>query len=71
MFSLIKQVFIVLLRFSSSLATKCLSLNEPQCMVRATLIDLNPVHLKYYPFMVSLDKYSGICNSGNDLSTKI
>ena len=39
MFSLIKQVFIVLLSFSSSLATKCLSLNEEPCMVRATLID--------------------------------
>ena len=49
MFSLIKQVFIVLLSFSSSLArlakirTKCLSLNDEPCMVRHTLIDLNPV----------------------------
>ena len=39
MFSLIKQVFIVLLSNSKSLATKCLSLND--------LIDLNPVELKY------------------------
>ena len=30
-----------------------------------------PVELKYYPFKVSLDKYSGICNSCNNLSTKI
>ena len=28
MFNLIKQVFIALLRFSESLATKCLSLND-------------------------------------------
>ena len=33
------------------------------CMVRLTLIDLNSVELKYYPFMVSLDKCSGSCNS--------
>ena len=31
-------------------------------MVRPTLIDLNPVELKYYPFMISLDKCTGSCN---------
>ena len=60
MFSLIKKVFILLLSFSSSLVhvaerTKCLSLNDDPCMLRPTLIDLNPVELKYYPFMISLD----------------
>ena len=56
MFSLIKQVFIVLLSFSSSLAhvakvsdqTKCLSLNDELYMARPTLINLNPIELKYY-----------------------
>ena len=65
MFSLIKQVFIVLFRFSSSLAcdrTKCLSLNDEPQMVRPTPIDLNPIELKYYPFMISLDKCNGSCN---------
>ena len=38
------------------------------CMVRPTLIDLNPVELKCYPFMISLDKCSGSCNV---LSSKI
>ena len=64
MFSLIKQVFIVLLTFSESLArvakvsdrTKCLSSNDEPCIVRPSLIDLNPVELKYYPFMINLDK---------------
>ena len=37
-------------------------------MVRPTLIDLNPVEYKYYPFMISLDKCSG---SANFLSPKI
>ena len=62
MFSLIKEVLIALLSFSSSLATKCISLNDELCMIRPTLIDLNPVELKYYPFMISVDKYSGSCN---------
>ena len=43
MFSLIKQLFIILLSFSSSLTTKCLSLNDEPCMIRPTLINLNPV----------------------------
>ena len=50
MFSIIKQVFTVLLSFSSSLArdqTKCLFLNDEPCMVIPTLIDLSPVDLKY------------------------
>ena len=31
-------------------------------MVRPTLIDLNHVELKYYPFMISLDKCASSCN---------
>ena len=71
MFSLIKQVFTVLLSFRSSSAKKCLSLIDELCMVSYTLIDLNPVQLKQYTFMISVDKYSGGCNYCNDLSSKI
>ena len=60
-----------LLRFTESLVTKCLSLNNEPCMVRLTLTDLNSLELNYYPFMISLDKCSGSCNSVDDLSTKI
>ena len=31
-------------------------------MIRPIRIDLNPVQLKYYPFMISIDKCTGICN---------
>ena len=51
--------------FTESLShnqTKCVSLNDKSCMVRPTLIDLNPVELKYYPFMISLDECNGSCN---------
>ena len=37
---------IVLLSFSISSATKCLILNDEPCMVRPTLIDMNPNELK-------------------------
>ena len=64
------NLFIALLDFSSSLArvaevsdlTKCLFLNNEPCIVRPTLIDINPVELKYYPFMISLNKRTGSCN---------
>ena len=64
-------MFIVLLSFSSSLAsnqTNCLFLNDEPYMVRPNFIGLNPVELKYYLFMISLTKCSGSCNA---LSSKI
>ena len=50
----------VLLSFFESLARKakvfdriiCLFLNDEPCMVRPTLIDMNPVELKYSPFII-------------------
>ena len=53
MFSLIKRVFIVLLSFSESLATNRLFSNDEPCMVRATIIDMNPVEVECFPFMIS------------------
>ena len=58
-------MFNVLLSFSESLAcdqSRCLFLNDEPCMIRPTLIDLNPVKLKYHPFMIILDKCTGSCN---------
>ena len=55
MFTSIKQVFIALLSFSGFLATKCVSLNNELCVIRPTLIDLNPIKLNYYPVIISLD----------------
>ena len=56
MLSLIKQVFIALLSFSRTLPTECVPLNDKPCTVTPTLIILNPIELKFYPFMISLDK---------------
>ena len=41
------------------------------CMIRTTPIDLNPVELNYYQFMISLDKCNRSYNVLDDLSTKI
>ena len=64
-------MFLGLLSFRRSLATKCLSLTNELCKIWPAPIDLNPVKLKYYLFMVTLDKCSGCCNAVDNLSTKI
>ena len=52
MFWLIKQVFIVSLSFSGSLAIKYVSLNNKSYMTRATFIDLSLFQINYYSFMI-------------------
>ena len=83
MFELIKKVFIRLLFLSRSLAsidntpghTKCLSLNNQQCMTQPTIVNLRPDEynevLRYYLFAVDLDRRMGSCNTLNDLSKKV
>ena len=65
------ELFIALFNFSRSLQTKCVSLNNEPYMTRPTVIDLNPIELKYYPFMISLQKYKETCHTVDDLYTKI
>ena len=44
-------------------------------MTQPSLISVHPNEciegLHYYPFAVNLDKYTGICNTLNDLSNKV
>ena len=66
----IKQMFIllvlVLFGFGGSLSTKCVFMNIQPCIVRPTLIDLNPDELYYYPFIISPDRCYGGCNIVED-----
>ena len=64
-------MFIGLLCFGESLATKCMSLNNEPCMGMSFLVDLNPVELNCYPFTIKLDKFSESYNYVDDLFTKI
>ena len=48
-----------------------MSLNNELCITKPSLIDLNPVELSYYPFIVTLDRYNGSCNTIGDLSAKM
>ena len=52
MFGFFETMFIGLLSFSKTSATKYTSLNNEQCKTRLFLISLNPVELKYNAFYV-------------------
>ena len=71
----IKLMFIVLLLvllcFSGSLAIKYISMNDQACLVRPTLIDLNLDELHYQPFIISMIRYKGSCNTVEDLFGRI
>ena len=64
-------MFIKSSSFTKSLATKCMYLNNEPYITRPFLVDLNLVELKYYPFMINLDKCNGSCNVDDDLSAKM
>ena len=66
---IIKKLFFGFVSFSRSLATKYMLLINEQCKTSLTIIDLNLIELKYYSFMISLNKCNGSYNSVDDLST--
>ena len=53
---LFKQLFIALLSFNGSLATKCVLLSNETGMIKSIFISLNPAKLNCYPFMIRLEK---------------
>ena len=67
----IKQIMfiglvLVLLFFDGSLAMKCISMNSHLCFVRATVVKLNLDELHYYPFVISINRCGGNCNTIED-----
>ena len=71
----IEQMLIVLvlllLAFDRSLTTNCMSISNQKCMVKPTLINLNPDDIHYYWFIVSPDRCDGSCNIVEDLFSRI
>ena len=74
MFRLIEKTFIAFItgRVNVSSHTKCVSLNNQQCMSRPTLINLlhNEYNQRrrYYLFAVNLERLNGSCSTINNLS---
>ena len=55
--------------------TKCMSLRNQKCITQSTLINLYPNEysqkLRYYLFLVNLDRCAGSCNTLDDLTNNV
>ena len=77
MFDLLQKTFIGLLAstVNASNHTKCISLNNEQCMTQPTFINLHPNEysqgLRYYLFTVNLDRCVGSSNALDGLSNRV
>ena len=56
----------VLLAVRGSMSVNCISMNNQSCIVRPTLIDLNPDEIYYYQFIISINRCHGRCNTTKD-----
>ena len=63
-------MFMTLLNFEESSATKCVSLNNKPCIARRNFNDLTPIELNYYQFMIIPGRCNGSCNILHDSSVK-
>ena len=57
---------LMLLSFGGSLSIKCVYMNNRPCLVRPTLIDFNFDEFHYYPFIISINRCDGSCNTVED-----
>ena len=51
--------------------TKCLTFNNQPCKARPTLVNINSNETLFYPFIVSVNKCGGRCNTINDPHTRV
>ena len=50
---------------------KRVSINNHECKTRTKMIDIDINEPKFYPFSISVNKYSGNCNNINDPYAKL
>ena len=68
-FSFVQKVFALGLTVLSSSITgalNCVSMNNQECKVRPTIVDINSNDPMFYPFSIKVNKCSGNCNNIND-----
>ena len=73
-FSFVKKVFILgltVLSNSITCALNYVSLNNQECKVRPTFVNVSSNNSIFYPFSVKINRCSGNCNSINDPYAKI
>ena len=76
MFGFIKECFFTAITFTNfNLSTvnslECVSMNNPECKIRAEIINLNSNQPLFYPHSIKINRWKGSCNTINDLYAKI
>ena len=56
----------LILGFGRSVAMKCVSINNPQYSAKLKLIGSNLNVFHHYPFIISMNRCDGSCNTLND-----
>ena len=49
------------------IALECVAMNNQKCQIITKIIDVNSNEPLFYPYSVEMNKFSGSCNSINDL----
>ena len=75
MFKFIKQIFVSIPMFLSSLSNvnplQCVSMNNEECNVRPEVVNFNSNGPLFYPFSIKASKCRGSCNNINDPYAKL
>ena len=50
---------------------KCVSMNNQECKIRTKIIDVNNNEPIFYPYSITVKKWSGSCTSINDPYAKL
>ena len=68
---LINRKFDKSITSGSKVTLKCVSLNNPPCQAKPTLVDITSYDILFYPFTGSLHKCSGSCNTIDDSYARV
>ena len=76
MFGFVKQIFLSAMMFfgcnlSSVNLSERVSMNNQECKARPEIVNVNSNEPVFFPFSIKTGKYSGSCNSINDLYAKL
>ena len=75
MFRVIKQIFLSTMMFFSNLSIvdplECVSMKNQEWKVRPEIVNISSKDPIFYPFIIKVNKCSGICNNISDPYAKI
>ena len=74
MLGFIKKYFFTAITFfnlSNVNSLECVSMNNQECKLRTTIINLNTNEFMFYPYSIKINRCKGSCNTANNPYAKI